>query len=496
MLGHGQVQGFGEKYGMEFRRATLDEQPDSGLIERHEREIFPLLHRRAWFAEAHDFLLYDLVTDRGAVDEHVFAYSNGVGPERSLVVYHDRFASTSGTIRDSAVYAVKSLDGSKRLVSRSLAEGLGLPREADTFVTFRDARTGLESIRSCRELWEHGLRLALEAYETHVFWEFREITDGIAGQWARLAQRLGGAGVPSLDEALLELQLEPVHRPFRQVFAGGLGPAILDGAATAEQFDALETRVAVFLQAVADATRVSGDVAPLATTIRARTEAVLSGARTGLPSRTDRAALLGWLLLARTGELAPGADVGATSRAWFDELRLAGAFAAGLREGGLDEVEASAGAELVGVLLALPRTSGLRGPARTADARLFDLWLARDVIRTAIGLNTWQGVAYVDRDGLEAVAGWALRLDGIETAGAVAAPAGDVGPKGGAGPVGGAGPEARTVPKRPDLVARLSTAAAGAGYRVDLLRSALAPAPPGRGSGRPPASSAGDRQRT
>ena len=28
MLGHGQVQGFGEKYGMEFRRATLDEQPD------------------------------------------------------------------------------------------------------------------------------------------------------------------------------------------------------------------------------------------------------------------------------------------------------------------------------------------------------------------------------------------------------------------------------------------------------------------------------------
>ena len=53
MLGHGQIQGFGEKYGMEFRRATLDEQPDPWLVERHEREIFPLLHRRAWFAEAH-----------------------------------------------------------------------------------------------------------------------------------------------------------------------------------------------------------------------------------------------------------------------------------------------------------------------------------------------------------------------------------------------------------------------------------------------------------
>ena len=62
MLGHGQVQGFGEKYGMEFRRAMLDEQPDPWLVARHEREIFPLLHQRAWFAEAADFLLYDFTT--------------------------------------------------------------------------------------------------------------------------------------------------------------------------------------------------------------------------------------------------------------------------------------------------------------------------------------------------------------------------------------------------------------------------------------------------
>ncbi|MBI3747489.1 MAG: alpha-amylase [Chloroflexi bacterium] len=180
MLGHGQVQGFGEKYGMEFRRATLDERPDTGLVERHEREIFPLLHRRAWFAEARDFLLYDLVTDRGSVDEHVLAYSNGTGPQRSLVVYHDRFGSTRGTIRDSATYALKAPDGSKRRVRRSLAEGLGLPNEAGAFVIFRDARTGLESIRSCRELWEHGLQLSLDAYGTHVFWEFREVHDGVA----------------------------------------------------------------------------------------------------------------------------------------------------------------------------------------------------------------------------------------------------------------------------------------------------------------------------
>ena len=59
MFGHGQFEGFAEKYGMEFRRATLDERPDEWLVERHEREIVPLLHRRGDFAEARDFLLYD-----------------------------------------------------------------------------------------------------------------------------------------------------------------------------------------------------------------------------------------------------------------------------------------------------------------------------------------------------------------------------------------------------------------------------------------------------
>ena len=191
MLGHGQVEGYAEKYGMEFRRARLDEQPDPSLVERHQREIFPLLHRRAWFAEAHEFLLYDLVTDGGGVDESVLAYSNGSGPTRSLVVYHTRFGSIAGTIRESAAYARKSASGAKRLVRRSLAEGLGLTNDPSMFVTFRDARTGLQYIRSSLELWERGLWLSLDAYQGHVFWEFDEVHDGTAGQWRRPRRAAG-----------------------------------------------------------------------------------------------------------------------------------------------------------------------------------------------------------------------------------------------------------------------------------------------------------------
>ena len=51
MFGHGQIEGYAEKYGMEFRRPRWAEEPDGALVHRHERQLFPLLHRRGSFAE-------------------------------------------------------------------------------------------------------------------------------------------------------------------------------------------------------------------------------------------------------------------------------------------------------------------------------------------------------------------------------------------------------------------------------------------------------------
>ncbi len=83
MFGHGQVEGFAEKYGMEFRRAYWDERPNEGLVARHEWQLFPLLHRRRLFAEVRDFRFYDVVDDAGHVNEDVLAYSNRRGGERT-----------------------------------------------------------------------------------------------------------------------------------------------------------------------------------------------------------------------------------------------------------------------------------------------------------------------------------------------------------------------------------------------------------------------------
>ena len=84
MFGHGQIEGYAEKYGMEFRRAYWEESPDSGLLDRHQREIFPLLRRRSIFAEVADFYLYDFYAADGHVNEDVFAYSNMRGDETYL----------------------------------------------------------------------------------------------------------------------------------------------------------------------------------------------------------------------------------------------------------------------------------------------------------------------------------------------------------------------------------------------------------------------------
>jgi hypothetical protein len=260
--------------------------------------------------------------------------------------------------------------------------------------------------------------------------------------------------VASLDEALRELLLEPVHEPLRALFDDGHIAAVLDGTATDADLDVLEERLAAVLAAVAMATRVSGDPVLTAARIRDEASATYRDGAGGL-SRGDRAALLGWLVLSRLGELAPGADVGLTSLAWYDELRLAPVVASGFRSVGIDEGGAWGAADLVRVLLALPRPSTIRGRGRQADLRLLEGWLTRDPIRAAMGLNTWEGVEWLDREHFANLLRWAVRLDAIET---------------------GRDPDTK-------VVDRLAKAAEKAGYRVDALLELLSQPAPRRGGG-------------
>ncbi|MGW8252075.1 MAG: alpha-amylase family glycosyl hydrolase, partial [Anaerolineales bacterium] len=198
------------------------ETPDRDLVKRHEKEIFPLLRKRYLFAEVHDFLLYDLYSPEGYVNEDVFAYSNRAGEERALVVFHNKYANAHGWIRMSAAYPVKTGVGDERTMEqKSLGEGLGLHADSGYFTIFRDHASGLEYIRSSLELIEKGLYLELDAYKYHVFIDFREVMDNEWHQYAHLENYLNGRGVPSVEEALKEIFLQSIHTPFRELVNAG-----------------------------------------------------------------------------------------------------------------------------------------------------------------------------------------------------------------------------------------------------------------------------------
>jgi hypothetical protein len=453
---------------MEFRRATLDEQPDPWLVERHEREIFPLLHRRGWFAGADAFRLYDFAAEGGGIDENVFAYSNGSGPTRSLVVYHNRFGSTAGRIRDSVAYTVKADDGSKSMQRSTLVDALGLGWAADDMlVAFRDASGArLEYLRTVGEL-RGGLWLQLDAYARHVFWEFREVPDA-TGVWRRVHDRLGGRGAMSLEDALREQELEPVHAALRPALAPEAQPAVVEGlvrtiaGATSTSAGPIDEVVAIIARR-REAIRELGaaTAGPAPARLAARHPLHLVRAAFGDPWHL--AVLRTWSLLEPLGRLAAGAPVGLTSRAWFDELRLAPVVAVSLRDQGIDEGAAWSAVERVRALLAVPRASSVGGRnAVERAARLADAWLTGADTRALLRVNRWQDVEWLDRDAWRELVDWTLLLDAIDL---YADPSVEPPARG------------RRLHATADLAVTFAETADRAGYRVDAVRELLAPVP-------------------
>jgi hypothetical protein len=408
MFGHGQVEGFGEKYGMEFRRAMLEEQPDRDLVARHERFVFPLLRERWRFAGSDAFRLLDAY--RGdALDEDVLAYTNERHGSRSLVAFRNRYA-----------------EGRVRL--RGVSDALGLPDDASAWVVLRDMRTGLEYLRGCRDIARHGLELDLHAYQCHVFVDPTVVHDDAAGDWARLAWRLGLGGVPDVREALQDQLLEPTRLAVGELFmartvrdVAGAALAGSERASDALLRQALEG-IREPLAAVGKAIgATSGRGATSAAVrdgaevrIRGIVETVRAGRRTDADG-TDAAAVARWLGSDRArwgvltwwavgaclGDLVRASSPGATTGV-FDAWAAGGAVARSALELEVEEPIVERVVRIVRALLAVPVGASTRlgdGDA-AADAALVE-WLAIPAVAAATGWNEWQGVAYVAREPFE-----------------------------------------------------------------------------------------------
>ncbi len=221
MFGHGQVEGFREKYGMEYRRAYWDEQPDEALVQRHYERIFPLMKKRHIFAEAEHFLLYDLYAGDGSVNHNVFAYSNRAGDEAALVLYNNSYHAAAGTIHSSAPYMVKGEEGNRTAREFTLGEGLALTSEHDFFTLLYEQRSRLWYIRESRQLCREGLSVQLDGYQSQVYLNISEVYD-TDGLYRRLWEELGGHGTEDIERAKKLIYLRPIHSAFRELLRGHL----------------------------------------------------------------------------------------------------------------------------------------------------------------------------------------------------------------------------------------------------------------------------------
>ncbi|HEY89998.1 MAG TPA: alpha-amylase [Thermoflexia bacterium] len=447
MFGHGQVEGYAEKYGMEYRRAYWDETPHPQLVERHKREIFPLLHKRYLFAEVADFLLYDFYTPEGHVDENVFAYSNEAYGERTLVLYHNRYATTSGWLQTSAAYAIKGPNGEKALVQKTLTSGLNIPNTADTYLLFHDAISGLEYIRSCRELHEQGFYAQLRAYQVHVFLNFQIVQDNESRQYARLNHTLNGKGVPNIREALQELLLEPVHAPLRMLISAPAFEWLLQARQTETRIadqrvsQQVKQKMLDLLRAIQETESDEAHeekMQEIAEEVCAKLEALLTLAAFWAEddSRTSPAdkelrdylltrlaadepvvwgTLLGWLFTHNLGKLVESEEYAAISRSWLADWLLDKVIARALRELGVAEEPTRHALATIKLFIGHRRwLGGAESLGAVTALDLLQTALCEPAVQAYLGVNRYEGVLWFNQEAFEHFLWYLLMLETVE----------------------------------------------------------------------------------
>ena len=216
MFAHGQIEGFTEKYGMEYQRAYYHEEPNAWLIEKHEKEIFPLAGKRYLFSEVRHFHLYDFLTRDGHVNENVIAFTNRHHHEKALVLFNNKYDQCEGWIKHSA----PRLPGdrqSKTLITSTIADELGMKNDSRMYYKVREQASGMEYLWNGKDIHENGLYHHLQGFAYRVYLDFEELYD-VDGRIQELHKQTHGQGLQDLQLALDLKKRQPLHQAFQRVF--------------------------------------------------------------------------------------------------------------------------------------------------------------------------------------------------------------------------------------------------------------------------------------
>ncbi len=217
MFAHGQIEGYTEKYGMEYQRAYYNESPNQWLVERHQREIFPLMKKRYLFSQVANFWLFDFIDGYGSVNENVFAYTNSEYGEHALVFYHNKYEHTAGRIFTSSPKLMLNYGGGKGNRTISISEALHINPAHGHFYIFREHISNLEFIRTGSDIVKNGFYTELGAFKLQIYIDWRELFDD-TGEIEKFVWKLENNGVPDMNRAIREFRLETLHYAFETMF--------------------------------------------------------------------------------------------------------------------------------------------------------------------------------------------------------------------------------------------------------------------------------------
>lgn len=217
MIGHGQIEGYHEKYGMEYKRAYYNEQPNQWLIDRHKREIFPVFGKRYIFSEVHNFWFFDFYDGSGNINENVFAYFNEARGEKALFLYNNKYAEAKGWINFSTQKLVTLPNGNREMQTKNLASMLGCKNDDKYFYIFKEHVSGLQFIRKGSDIQRHGMYFELGAFHYQLFWEFREVYDE-DGRYQQIHDKLNGAGIYDIETEIRRTKFQPIYEAFLALF--------------------------------------------------------------------------------------------------------------------------------------------------------------------------------------------------------------------------------------------------------------------------------------
>lgn len=395
MLGHGQIEGLSEKYGMEYRRALRDEPIDQALVERHEREIFPLMRLRWLFSGAEHFALFDCTTAEGGVSENVIVFTNRAGQDRAFVAYNNAFASAQGTVHWSRPFNEGPAE-TPQLRQWTLAEALDLDVSPNTYYIYRDSRTGLEYLEHAERIAQQGLSVSLQGYQYIALLDWRAVVDTDLS-WAKLHEALGGRGVPSMDDAYMERALAPLLEPFVALLAPAHIEALRGDAGLPPTFDAAFD---LFFTRAAEWAGIPLELAALRRCLDA-SRAAVRGMSAEAETYDDTVLTL-WALLQPLEALArqggaddPGLRASEWMRDWFLSRQLAKSLTAAHGDAWL------AGKQARLVRAMLRNSHGLATLSTCAWGPFMDA-IAQDAeMRELLGVNHFNGHRWLHRESLE-----------------------------------------------------------------------------------------------